>query len=198
MDEPSKEDEQRFVYAGAIRVTATKTDAFDFAIRSRLVEQWMGTEKLPPAPEKESALSETFLRIGVRQYEWERYADEAEFRVSRLLWFVFPAGDSDREWTAVLPEVRVGWGAAAEVRYRRLGATQRLNRKCLLYSVSFREKGAEHPMAAEGRIEIDEAAGILMAAQMEARNAPLPGAEERQSLKVIYTVTSLKTKSDLP
>ncbi len=192
------DDAQIFSYRGAMRVTGLKADEIDFEVRHSLVEQVHGGMKLPmanaAAPKPQSMI---FLRSGVRKYEWERYADEAEFRLSRVLWLVFPTHEQSKEqWEGFIPEVRPDWGRSVVVDYRRIGATTRLNRKCLLYRVHFQETGDEKSrLLMQGKAEIDEMTGVLVYLNLITGIAPLPGAEEPHQLELEYEVDSLKAKA---
>jgi hypothetical protein len=60
-----------------------------------------------------------------------------------------------------------------------------------MLEVKFQE-GESGSMSASGRIEVDQATGILMAARLKAIGAPVPGGLETRNLDLKLEVTELK------
>lgn len=199
MESPEPEDAQQFVFEGSVKVTGIKTGGFDFERTSRLTRQMLGTDLLPPIPNAPNRVEPLrFATTGIGVDEPDRYADEAEFRLSRLLWFAFPKVGADTFWTATFPEIRPGWGPEVVGEYRRAGKTECLNRTCIRYNVRYTERRQLEPMSASGHIDVDEVTGLLMAASIEAKNAPIPGGELVQRLTVKYEVSDLKLEPGKP
>lgn len=195
--EDPREEEQRFIYRFGMNVTGVKRDEYDLEVRSKLMKHRFGGEDLPNSTDG-SELAEVWRMKpgGFRVFEPDRYADSAEYRLSRLSWFGFPSSAKTEvaAWSVRWPGFDSQFAPPAQVNYQRTGATTRLGRPCTLYRVDFKELGMTHPMQASGKAEVDEKTGLVLYLELRGSNAPMPGGSERQRLEWKVETTELKLR----
>ena len=190
----SLEDELVFGYQGKVRVSAKKSEGFDFETSTRLVRMKSGGEELPSVkgtPDQIQTI--TVSPTGDRTFEPGRYDSSVEFRLARLLWFGTSVDPDSKDWTINWPAILSGWVAPAEASFKFAGKTERLNRKCGLYIVRYNE-GGSNPIQASGKLEIDEELGIPLAAEINSPSVPLPGGEGTYRMKQKLEVTALRLR----
>jgi hypothetical protein len=188
------EEEERFTYQFKIEVLDRDGDGFKMESKSRLLGHRFGGENLP-GTEKTPDLIEDFVLApsGAHSFTVERYSSAPEYRLARLSWFGFPPKNLSDAWEAEWPVVGDYWANGATVSYKRIGKTERLGRTCSLFEEHFSEKGPK-AMTASGRVDVDDVTGIVMALNLRAENASLPGGTEPHRLTIKLEATELKLK----
>lgn len=190
----SREDELFFEYELRVRISARKSEGFDFESTTRLVRQRSSGEELPPVKDLAGHVQTlTVSPAGARLFEPGRYDSPIEFRLGRLLWFAAPPEQGQKEWTYRWPSVP-GWAPQLDATFKYAGRTERLNRKCARYNVRYTESEAK-PFEGSGHLEIDEELGIPLAAEITSQSVSIPGGEGRFRLKQKVEVTSLRLRA---
>lgn len=190
-DSSGDEDEERFTFERRVRVVAVKTDEMDWESSSRLVKHRFGGEELPP-PSTPSLVEKMAVRFdGQRTKPVDVNLNASEFRVGRLAWFASPPENAPSEWKAEWSMVENHWAPRVWLSYRQIGKTKRLGRDCTLFETSFVED-VSSGMRASGRVEVDDASGLVTAVDLKATKTPVPGGIETLGLKFKLEVFELK------
>ena len=183
------EDEERFTYQFIWKAVGPRSGGYALESSSRLLSHRFGGELLPGGDDKNDLIVRTVVGPdGRRTASVERFSNPDEFRLSRLTWIGFPPAAGSERWKVAWPAVGNFWACGADVEFRRIGKTDRLGRSCALLDVRYAEKDLA-PMRAAGTFEVDEESGILLAADLKADDAPLPGGTEPHRLTVKLQAT---------
>jgi len=163
------------------RVTGKEDDLWVVQTQVTLLESKVGGVLMPPPPYKDPTISKAWLSPeGTLLYEDP--FDHGTFELDRLIAMWLPANLPD-EWTLDLSttvEKQVTKGVAKLTSFGQPSGTSRG------YRLTFTSGGDAPQMSATGVLWFDAGDGRLLSAQIEAKDALLPGSTERAHVTLAY------------
>lgn len=150
--------------------------------KTTFLESWLGGQRLPASKDaKPIVVLEKFGEHGERTGPYAKYEDGIEIRLDRLTWFIAPKLDDLHadgvSWSAKYGQTEDTRVPEIAYRWKYLGDSRYLGRKCAKLEVSVFESGLPKSMTGTGQAMVDVETGVMLSLSMDVKSAQLPGGE---------------------